>query len=82
MTAQDYLQTPHVVPLPYSPSRRGVVDTHLATMRVTRNTRVVLPFFTMAPHLLPGTDLIFTTTRHFRDLLRERLAAGDRALAD
>jgi DNA-binding transcriptional LysR family regulator len=65
MTAQDYLQAPHVVPLPYSPSRRGVVDTHLATMRVTRNTRVVVPFFTMAPHLLPGTDLIFTTTRHF-----------------
>jgi DNA-binding transcriptional LysR family regulator len=67
LTVQQYLQAPHVVPLPYSPSRRGVVDTHLASLRVTRNTRVVVPFFTMAPHLLPGTDLIFTTTRHFAE---------------
>lgn len=65
LTVEEYLQAPHLVPLPYSPSRRGVVDTHLSSMRVTRNTRVVLPQFTMAPHLLPGTDLIFTTTRHF-----------------
>jgi DNA-binding transcriptional LysR family regulator len=51
--------------MPYSPSHRGVVDTHLASMRAMRNIRVVLPFFSMAPHLLPGTDLVFTTTRHF-----------------
>jgi DNA-binding transcriptional LysR family regulator len=67
MTVEQYLAAPHVVPLPYSPSHRGVVDTHLATMRVARNVRVVLPFFSMAPHLLPGTDLIFTTTRHFAE---------------
>ena len=42
-----------------------MVDTHLASLRVSRNIRVVLPFFSMAPHLLPGTDLVFTTTRHF-----------------
>src|SRR5262249_50175350 len=44
---------------------RGIVDTHLTSMRVARNIRVVLPFFSMAPHLLPGTDLLFTTSRHF-----------------
>ena len=65
MTTEQYLHAPHVVPMPYSPSHRGVVDTHLASMRVSRNVRVVLPFFSIAPHLLPGTDLIFTTTRHF-----------------
>ena len=65
MTVEQYLQAPHVVPMPYSPSHRGVVDTHLASMRVARNVRVVLPFFSIAPHLLPGTDLLFTTTRHF-----------------
>ena len=67
MTAEQYLQAPHVVPMPYSPSHRGVVDTHLASLRVARNVRVVLPFFSIAPHLLPGTDLIFTTTRHFAE---------------
>src|SRR6185295_1945366 len=67
MTVEQYLQAPHVVPMPYSPSHRGVVDTHLASMRVARNVRVVLPFFSMAPHLLPGTDLLFTTTRHFAE---------------
>ena len=67
MTVEQYLDAPHVVPMPYSPSHRGVVDTHLASMRVTRNVSVVLPFFSMAPHLLPGTDLIFTTTRHFAE---------------
>ena len=65
MTVEQYLQAPHVVPMPYSPSHRGVVDTHLASMRVARNVRVALPFFSIAPHLLPGTDLLFTTTRHF-----------------
>lgn len=65
MTVEQYLAAPHVVPMPYSPSHRGVVDTHLASMRVARNVRVVLPFFSIAPHLLPGTDLLFTTTRHF-----------------
>jgi hypothetical protein len=49
------------------PSHRGVVDTHLASMRVARNVRVMLPFFSIAPHLLPGTDLLFTTTRHFAE---------------
>ena len=34
-------------------------------MRVKRNVAVMLPFFNMAPYLLPGTDLIFTTSRHF-----------------
>jgi DNA-binding transcriptional LysR family regulator len=65
LTVDLYLRAPHVVPLAYSPSHRGVVDQHLAAMRVARNVRVVLPFFSMAPHLLPGTDLLFTTTRHF-----------------
>jgi DNA-binding transcriptional LysR family regulator len=65
MTVEQYLAAPHIVPMPYSPSHRGVVDTHLASMRVARNVRVALPFFSIAPHLLPGTDLLFTTTRHF-----------------
>ncbi len=67
MTRDQYLRAPHVVPLSYSSSHRGVIDRHLASLRLTRNARVVVPFFSMAPHLLPGTDLIFTISRHFAE---------------
>lgn len=65
MTVEQYLQAPHVVPLPFSSTHRGVIDRHLASLRLTRNARVVVPFFSMAPHMLPSTDLIFTISRHF-----------------
>ena len=48
-------------------TQRGVVESHLAAMRMTREPTVTVPFFGMAPHLLPGTDLIFTTSRHFAE---------------
>ena len=67
MTREQYLQAPHVVPLHYSATHRGVIDKHLASLRVTRNAKVVVPFFSMAPHMLPGTDLIFTISRHFAE---------------
>jgi len=67
MTREQYLQAPHVVPLHYSATHRGVIDKHLAGLRVTRNAKVVVPFFSMAPHMLPGTDLIFTISRHFAE---------------
>ena len=65
MTLQQYLHAPHLVPLPFSAAHRGVIDRHLAGLRVTRNVRVAVPFFTMAPHMLIGSDLIFTISRHF-----------------
>ncbi|MDO9403391.1 MAG: LysR substrate-binding domain-containing protein [Polaromonas sp.] len=67
MTREQYLHAPHVVPLSYSSTHRGVIDKHLAGLRVTRNARVVVPFFSMAPHMLPGSDLIFTISRHFAE---------------
>ncbi len=67
MTRAQYLRAPHLVPLAFSSAHRGIIDRHLATLRVTRNTRVVVPFFTMAPHLLVGSDLIFTISRHFAE---------------
>lgn len=65
MTAADYLAAAHVVPQPYSNVHRGVVETHLATMRTARNVVVSLPFFSMAPYLVAHSDLVFTTSRHF-----------------
>lgn len=65
MKVADYLQGAHIVPLLYSMTQRGVVETSLAAQRMARTAAVTVPYFGMAPHLLPGTDLIFTTSRHF-----------------
>ena len=32
---------------------------------MSRDARVIVPFFELAPYLLPNTDLVFTTARHF-----------------
>ena len=65
LTREQYLAASHVVPLSYSPAQRGVVETHLASLRVIRDARVVVPYFELAPYLLVNTDLVFTTARHF-----------------
>jgi len=65
LTVAAYLQAAHVVPLIYSITQRGVVETALASQRMARTGTVTVPYFGLAPHLLPGTDLIFTTSRHF-----------------
>jgi DNA-binding transcriptional LysR family regulator len=64
-TPEQYLAAAHIVPAPYSMSQRGVVETHLASQRLTRDARIVLPYFEIAPYLLVNTDLVFTTARHF-----------------
>ena len=65
MTVEQYLEAGHIVPLPFSSTHRGVIDQHLARLRLRRNARVTVPFFSMAPHMLANTDLIFTISRHF-----------------
>jgi len=64
-TEEAYLSAPHIVPTPYSRDQRGLVDSGLSTMRVHRDNRVSCPYFNLAPALIPGTDLILTTGRHF-----------------
>ena len=65
LTREQYLAARHVVPVPYSQAQRGVVESHLASLRLSRDACVVVPFFEVAPYLLVNTDLIFTTARHF-----------------
>lgn len=64
-TVEDYQRAVHVVPMPYSISQRGVIDSVLASQRIGRDERIVVQSFTAAPYLLQNTDLVFTTTRHF-----------------
>ena len=65
MTIDDYQRATHVVPMAYAPTQRGLIDTTLAALRIQRTERVMVQSFTVAPYLLQGTDLVFTTTRHF-----------------
>jgi DNA-binding transcriptional LysR family regulator len=66
-TREDYLAADHVAPSDYAIMQRGVVETHLSGLRLTRERRVVTSYFSMAPYLLPGTDLVFTVTRHYAE---------------
>lgn len=65
LSLEDFRQAAHIVPLPYALNQRGVIDTTLATNRIHRDERVIVQSFMSAPYLLPGTDLVFTTARHF-----------------
>ncbi|HEX7385925.1 MAG TPA: LysR substrate-binding domain-containing protein, partial [Castellaniella sp.] len=65
MSVEDFRRVPHVVPTPYSISQRGMIDTVLTSLRIQRAEFVEAQSFMLAPYLLPGTDLVFTTTRHF-----------------
>lgn len=61
----EFLAANHIAPTPYSIAHRGVVETHLTKMRISRERRLVISYFAMAPYMLVGTDLVFTTSRHF-----------------
>lgn len=65
LTLEDYRRVGHVLPMPYSIRQRGLIDNTLAQLRITRQERVMVQSFSLAPYLLPGTDLVFTTTRAF-----------------
>jgi DNA-binding transcriptional LysR family regulator len=64
---EAYLAANHVAPSDYAIMHRGVVESHLSALHLTRERRVVTSYFSMAPYLLPGTDLIFTVTRHYAE---------------
>ena len=72
-SVQDYLDAVHLAPADYSVTRRGVVENHLSTMRLKRDRRIVLGYFSIAPYLVPGTDLVFTTTNHFASYFESML---------
>lgn len=74
MTLEDYMRATHVVPLNYAPTLRGVIDHVLAGLKLSRKERVVAQSFNIAPYMLEGTDLVFTTTRHFANFYAEMLS--------
>ncbi|HYD58710.1 MAG TPA: LysR family transcriptional regulator [Noviherbaspirillum sp.] len=73
LTTESYLRASHIVPMPYSRGQRGVVESGLGTLRVSRDRRIHCPYLSLAPNLLPGTDLILTTARHFAQYHAQRI---------
>ncbi|MDR3100965.1 MAG: LysR family transcriptional regulator [Paraburkholderia sp.] len=73
LTAESYINASHLVPLPYSSSQRGVVESSLATLRLSRGRQVSCPYFSLAPYLVSDSDLILTTARHFAAYYARRL---------
>lgn len=72
-TADEYLSANHIAPADYAIMQRGVVETHLTQLKLERQRRVVISYFSMAPYLLIGTDLVFTVTRHFAEYFTDVL---------
>ena len=66
-TTAEFLNASHIAPISYSSVLRGVVETYLAKHRLSRERRVLTSYFLMAPYMLPGTDLVFLTSRHFAE---------------
>lgn len=66
-TLDAFLNANHVAPVSYSSVLRGVVESQLARLHLSRERRIVTSYFTMAPHMLPGSDLVFVTSRHFAE---------------
>lgn len=65
LTLESYLSASHIVPTPLARTHRPVIDTYLASLRQTRDARVSVAFYAMAPYLVVESDLLFTTARHF-----------------
>jgi DNA-binding transcriptional LysR family regulator len=67
LTQDQYLKAHHLAPTPYAVSQRGLVDVFLGRERMVRHVAVTVPYFSMAPHMLLHTDLLFTTNRRFAE---------------
>jgi len=65
LTLDDYLALDHLAPTPYSVGQRGVIDTFLKNQRLDRNVVARVPYFQLAPYLVAGSDMVFTSSRLF-----------------
>jgi DNA-binding transcriptional LysR family regulator len=64
-TAERYLESEHVAPMPLHAGARGVIDDHLASEGLQRNVSVRTPHFGLAPLMVARSRLVLTTGRQF-----------------
>ncbi len=64
LTLESYAAATHIVPMPYAVNQRGMIDSVLSSLKISRAESVTVQSFALAPYLLENSDSIFTTTRH------------------
>ena len=64
-TAERYLESEHVAPMPLHAGARGIIDDHLASQGLVRNVSVRTPHFALAPMMVARSRLVLTTGRQF-----------------
>jgi DNA-binding transcriptional LysR family regulator len=73
LTAEQYIKSPHIAATPNFIRQRSFIDVHLARARLERRVVASLPYLNLAPRMLVGSDLVFTTTRRFAEHYANRL---------
>ena len=63
-----------MVLLTSSVMKRGVVESHMAALLLRLEAIVTVPGFSLAPDLLPDTDLIFNTSCYFAENYARQLS--------
>ena len=64
-TAERYLESEHVAPMPLHAGARGIIDDHLASEGLHRTVSVRTPHFALAPMMVARSHLVLTTGRQF-----------------
>lgn len=65
LTMAEYLDAHHIAPVARSRAEPGPIDLDLARHGVRRDIRAMVAEFNLIPHILLGSDLIFTSSARF-----------------
>ena len=79
LTMAQYLQAEHISPSRWDDWRFSPVDAQLHRMKQRRRVRIVAPNYTLLPHLVASTGLIFTTGARYSAFA---LSIADLAIVD
>ena len=64
-TIESWLQAEHIAPTPFHPGARGVIDEHLASLRLQRNIMARCAHFGQIPAMVASSRLVLTTGRQY-----------------
>lgn len=67
LTMAEYLELEHLSPTPRTSAAISPVDGRLAQLNLARRIAMTVPEFTLVPHMLAHTDLVFTSSRPFAE---------------
>ena len=65
VSIEDYMASDHIAPVARSRADPGPIDLQLAERGLRRKIRTMVAEFNLIPHMLLGSDLIFTSSARF-----------------